>query len=1022
MPQRDRPSPAPSSAALPFDWLLSGVRQDTRPEVITLAISAWEQGEAALAAGDLASARFALERASRLGPDDTRVGFLLGITLLRQGDPACIGIFRKLITRSDTQPAHRGLLSALVLAGRVEDQVGVAGDLLSRFAAPRDLDFGRLAAGIAARGGHAGWCAATSDGLVTVVCAEPVAFLLEDAPIRPKTGPDGRYILPPRWRAARTLTITAQGRPLLGSPIDLSRHRLVEGFVTVEGGALSGWAWNPANPDSPVALRVERADGRKPVRTIDTGEPAHFPNRDGLSAPRAFHLPAASLSDDPGLLHIRAPSGQDITGSPIDPGQWTRTAFQAAALIGRSMRPERDNPAQHRLTTITFPETPVMPLWAGAPPPARAAMRRTARRTASPAVIIPVYRGLAMTMHCIARVTTTVPRGTEIIVVDDASPELGLREALDALAHKRRIRLIRNPRNLGFPGSVNRGIAAAGERDVVLLNSDAVVPPGWLGRLRAAAYAAPDIGTVAPLSNDATILSYPRVNDLQSPPDDATLDTIDALAATANGDAVVEIPTSVGFCMYMRRDCLVETGPFREDVFAQGYGEENDFCLRARHLGWRHMAATGIFVSHIGGQSFGAARAHLLQRNLTLLERLHPGYGELIRQHVDADPLAPARSRLDLARWQTQRRSKRGSRSVIIITHDEGGGVERQVQARIRALSAAGLTPIILRPLRDGICQIEPGIPEGNPWQDDFPNLTFALPSQIAALSRFLKRERPQHIELHHRLGHDHAVHELPQRLGVQLDIYVHDYAAICPRVTLVTTTQRYCGEPDTSECEACVADLGSRLREEIAVAALRRRTAADFAAARQVIFPSDEVERRFRRYLGDFASAVHPWEQDGPVTRRPPAASPPRQAGRWRIAVIGALGTEKGYDLLLACARDAARRSLPLEFIVIGFTHDDLRLQDTGHVRITYRFDPEQAVEEIVSQSCDLAFIPSIWPETWCFALSDAWKAGLKTAVLDIGTPAQRVGNTGNGWVLPLALPPSNLNNTLISLAQSAN
>jgi glycosyltransferase involved in cell wall biosynthesis len=150
------------------------------------------------------------------------------------------------------------------------------------------------------------------------------------------------------------------------------------------------------------------------------------------------------------------------------------------------------------------------------------------------------------------------------------------------------------------------------------------------------------------------------------------------------------------------------------------------------------------------------------------------------------------------------------------------------------------------------------------------------------------------------------------------------------------------------------------------------------------------------------------------------PRTARPRRNGRWRIGIVGAIGTEKGYDVLLACARDAARRSLPLQFVIIGFTHDDIRLMDTGHVDVTHRFAPERAVQEIAAQTADIGFIPSIWPETWCFALSDAWKAGLKTAVFDIGTQAQRVRETGNGWILPLALPPANVNNMLISLAQS--
>jgi glycosyltransferase involved in cell wall biosynthesis len=569
---------------------------------------------------------------------------------------------------------------------------------------------------------------------------------------------------------------------------------------------------------------------------------------------------------------------------------------------------------------------------------------------------------------------------------------------------------------------------AAGDRDVILLNSDALVCAGWLERLRDAAEAAPDIGTAAPLSNDATILTYPRVDGQQPPPEGRMLDRIDRLAAKANPGLVIDIPTSVGFCMYIRRLCLAETGLFREDVFAQGYGEENDFCLRARHLGWRHVAATGVFVGHVGGQSFRAAREHLLRRNLALLERLHPGYHDLIARHVAADPLADARRRLDLARWRGLRATgaRADAGAVILITHDEGGGVERQIGVRAREITAQGLRPIILRPAADGRCLVEPGQADKDIWRSDFPNLGYRMPEQLPELARLLRRERPKHVELHHQLGHHHDLLSLGALLGVPMDVFVHDYATICPRVTLVTTSNRYCGEPEATQCEACVADLGSRLREEISVAALRRRTAADLATARQVVFPSADAEKRLRRYVPRLRGAITPWEADGPQLamslgragdRRPVAAGRRR---RRRVAIIGAIGTEKGYDVILDCARDAARRDLPLEFVVIGYTHDDMRLIDTGRAQITYRFDAEKAVAEITAQGADIAFIPSIWPETWCFALSDAWAAGLKAAVFDIGTQAERVRATNNGWVLPLALPPLAINNTLIALAET--
>ena len=94
---------------------------------------------------------------------------------------------------------------------------------------------------------------------------------------------------------------------------------------------------------------------------------------------------------------------------------------------------------------------------------------------------------------------------------------------------------------------------------------------------------------------------------------------------------MVDIPVGVGFCLYLRRDCLNAVGLFRADLFAQGYGEENDLCLRARRLGWRNVALTGLFVGHHGGATFagpayGGSTLHLRQRNGRLVEQLHPGH------------------------------------------------------------------------------------------------------------------------------------------------------------------------------------------------------------------------------------------------------------------------------------------------------------------------------------------------------------------------------------------------------------
>jgi glycosyltransferase involved in cell wall biosynthesis len=242
----------------------------------------------------------------------------------------------------------------------------------------------------------------------------------------------------------------------------------------------------------------------------------------------------------------------------------------------------------------------------------------------------------------------------------------------------------------------------------------------------------------------------------------------------------------------------------------------------------------------------------------------------------------------------------------------------------------------------------------------------------------------------------------------------VHDYAWFCPRITLVGAGARYCGEPaDAAACEDCVAEAGSRLGEPIGVAALRARSAADLAAARAVITPSADAAARLRRRFPQIVPQVRPLGDDtAQVAQAAWPAGPMR-----RVCVVGGISPEKGYDTLLACARDAAARDLRLEFVLVGHSRDDERLLATGRIFVTGPYHEAEAVAEIRAARAHLAFLPSIWPETWSFTLGEAWAAGLDVAVFDIGAPAERVRRTGRGLVFPLRLSIPAINNALLAV-----
>ena len=118
----------------------------------------------------------------------------------------------------------------------------------------------------------------------------------------------------------------------------------------------------------------------------------------------------------------------------------------------------------------------------------------------------------------------------------------------------------------------------------------------------------------------------------------------------------------------------------------------------------------------------------------------------------------------------------------------------------------------------------------------------------------------------------------------------------------------------------------------------------------------------------------------------------------------------------ILACARDANARNLPIEFLIAGSSSDDDKLLETNRVFITGPYPPEAAEKVIAKLHADLAFIPSIWPETWCFTLSEAWRAGLYTIAFDLGAQTERIRASGRGALLPLGLPAARVNDMLLN------
>ena len=262
---------------------------------------------------------------------------------------------------------------------------------------------------------------------------------------------------------------------------------------------------------------------------------------------------------------------------------------------------------------------------------------------------MPVYEDYAATRACLESLDAARPGfDHRVLVVDDASPNAGLSAYLDAAAAGGAFELIRNETNLGFAASVNKALALRERGDALLLNADALLPPGAVDRLSALSRSRPGVGAVTPFSNNGELTSYPLRNEANPMPSAAEIAALDKLAREVNGDALVDIPNGIGFCLYITEACIDAVGALPE-LYAQGYYEDVEFCLAARERGFRNVAAPGIFVGHAGSKSFAARKRALVARNLQLIEARFPGLRLETAAFVALDPLEPYRAALDAA-------------------------------------------------------------------------------------------------------------------------------------------------------------------------------------------------------------------------------------------------------------------------------------------------------------------------------------------------------------------------------------
>ncbi len=612
-------------------------------------------------------------------------------------------------------------------------------------------------------------------------------------------------------------------------------------------------------------------------------------------------------------------------------------------------------------------------------------------------IVVPVYNAVNDLRRCVASIAASTRTPYRLILIDDASPDPEVRRYFDQLARDLPAHwlLLRNEQNLGFVGTTNRGMALS-ENDVVLLNSDTVVTHRWLEKIKRCAASDPRIGTITPFSNNAEICSYPRLceNNPWSERDDPEL--LNLALERAAVPIYPDLPTGVGFCFYIRRDLIRQIG-FFDPVFGLGYGEENDFCMRAARAGYRNVLCEDTLVLHLGNRSFDAKKQALSERNTQILLERYPDYSLRVMEFIRADPLKPLR---DAAR--TQHFIAAGGRhrpGVLHIQHGKGGGTENHIRRLIEAtstefrhylLTTVGESWELEDHSGDGVRHYHFRHRQDEIWSDLLRGLCGSFGIGL--------------VHVHHLSGCREGLLAALAEAGVPYGFTVHDFYLACPTITLLDARDVYCGaQTDLALCQAC---LDEQAHFRGASAAVWRAQHARFLdQASFVLSPSQFAADTLRRYFPMHDLAVVPHSStdlpgNAPAGPRTVLLLP--KDGVPSVGVLGAIGPVKGARCLERLVARTRERKLRLRWVLVGYLDRQYQAhQDSDSVFTVHGpYRPGDVPALLDHYGIDLVAFPSAGPETFSFTLSEAWAAGRPALVPPIGALAERMAEFQGGWL----------------------
>ena len=239
--------------------------------------------------------------------------------------------------------------------------------------------------------------------------------------------------------------------------------------------------------------------------------------------------------------------------------------------------------------------------------------------------VVPLFRSEKYVRQCLESLLRCLPSGSEIIAVDDGSPDRSGEIAERVLRDSERGLVVRLSRNTGFAHAVNAGAECATGEHLLLFNADAVARPGFV---RPMLHLMDRYALIAVVGNRH--VKPDGSGDSEGSEWSWKTKTFRHIGREIPDPVTTAAPPVAPFirrdmvtfaCALVRRSIWEEMGGLDEG-YRLAYHEDADFCMRVRDSGcWiAYTPDVQGTITHVGGHS-GAGHHAWWEANQRLFTR-----------------------------------------------------------------------------------------------------------------------------------------------------------------------------------------------------------------------------------------------------------------------------------------------------------------------------------------------------------------------------------------------------------------